>query len=159
MNCDKPPDGWKCTREGGHDGPCAALPTGTPNGNPHATDAGNGQQGGFLTRLIDAILADPRTKDKICSAIRLLLSGLAIWTAGSSVNHLFVNASHYMDYIAIGAGAILTAAQFVWSFWKTDQHHDHVEILTSAVDAANIERLRGAMAEIKASTSPKGPTP
>jgi hypothetical protein len=23
--CDKAPEGWKCTREGGHDGPCAAV--------------------------------------------------------------------------------------------------------------------------------------
>jgi hypothetical protein len=26
MTCDKPPSGWKCTRELGHDGPCAAYP-------------------------------------------------------------------------------------------------------------------------------------
>lgn len=25
--CDKPPQGWKCTREKDHDGPCAALPS------------------------------------------------------------------------------------------------------------------------------------
>lgn len=24
--CDKAPTGWKCTRESGHDGPCAAVP-------------------------------------------------------------------------------------------------------------------------------------
>ena len=24
--CDSPPPGWYCTRERGHDGPCAALP-------------------------------------------------------------------------------------------------------------------------------------
>lgn len=24
--CPKPPDGWRCTREPGHDGPCAAVP-------------------------------------------------------------------------------------------------------------------------------------
>ena len=25
--CSKPPEGWYCTRQEGHDGPCAALPT------------------------------------------------------------------------------------------------------------------------------------
>lgn len=25
--CDVPPAGWRCTREPGHDGPCAAVPT------------------------------------------------------------------------------------------------------------------------------------
>jgi hypothetical protein len=25
--CKLPPDGWTCTREGGHDGPCAAIPS------------------------------------------------------------------------------------------------------------------------------------
>lgn len=25
--CEVPPAGWRCTREAGHDGPCAALPT------------------------------------------------------------------------------------------------------------------------------------
>jgi len=24
--CDLPPVGWRCTRESGHDGPCAAVP-------------------------------------------------------------------------------------------------------------------------------------
>lgn len=24
--CDVPPEGWKCTREKGHEGPCAAVP-------------------------------------------------------------------------------------------------------------------------------------
>lgn len=24
--CTLPPDGWRCAREGGHDGPCAAVP-------------------------------------------------------------------------------------------------------------------------------------
>jgi hypothetical protein len=24
--CTKPPDGWRCTRPKGHDGPCAAVP-------------------------------------------------------------------------------------------------------------------------------------
>lgn len=23
--CDKPPEGWECTREAGHEGPCAAV--------------------------------------------------------------------------------------------------------------------------------------
>lgn len=27
-NCDRPPAGWYCTRESGHDGPCAAWPHG-----------------------------------------------------------------------------------------------------------------------------------
>lgn len=27
--CDRPPAGWRCTREPGHEGPCAAMPTGT----------------------------------------------------------------------------------------------------------------------------------
>ncbi len=26
MRCELPPNGWYCTREGGHAGPCAALP-------------------------------------------------------------------------------------------------------------------------------------
>lgn len=26
--CQKPPAGWRCTREAGHEGPCAALPIG-----------------------------------------------------------------------------------------------------------------------------------
>lgn len=26
--CDVPPPGWRCTRERGHDGPCAAWPDG-----------------------------------------------------------------------------------------------------------------------------------
>lgn len=25
--CTIPPEGWRCTREAGHDGPCAAVPT------------------------------------------------------------------------------------------------------------------------------------
>lgn len=25
-NCDRPPAGWQCTRDRGHDGPCAASP-------------------------------------------------------------------------------------------------------------------------------------
>lgn len=27
MDCKRPPSGWYCTREEGHEGPCAALPT------------------------------------------------------------------------------------------------------------------------------------
>jgi hypothetical protein len=30
--CDKPPPGWHCTRERGHDGPCSAWPTPAPSG-------------------------------------------------------------------------------------------------------------------------------
>ena len=26
MKCDRPPIGWECTREPGHEGPCAAYP-------------------------------------------------------------------------------------------------------------------------------------
>lgn len=26
MKCNKPPEGWACTREAGHEGPCAAVP-------------------------------------------------------------------------------------------------------------------------------------
>lgn len=26
MACKVPPDGWRCTRAEGHDGPCAAVP-------------------------------------------------------------------------------------------------------------------------------------
>jgi hypothetical protein len=26
--CEVPPEGWYCTREAGHDGPCAAMPEG-----------------------------------------------------------------------------------------------------------------------------------
>lgn len=26
-HCTRPPEGWRCTREAGHDGPCAAEPT------------------------------------------------------------------------------------------------------------------------------------
>jgi hypothetical protein len=26
--CTIPPEGWRCTRAGGHEGPCAAIPTG-----------------------------------------------------------------------------------------------------------------------------------
>lgn len=25
MACERPPKGWKCTRDAGHDGPCAAV--------------------------------------------------------------------------------------------------------------------------------------
>lgn len=28
--CDVPPPGWYCTREAGHNGPCAAVPVGAP---------------------------------------------------------------------------------------------------------------------------------
>lgn len=28
MRCLLPPEGWACTREPGHDGPCAAIPVG-----------------------------------------------------------------------------------------------------------------------------------
>lgn len=28
--CTVPPPGWRCTREGGHEGPCAARPVWTP---------------------------------------------------------------------------------------------------------------------------------
>ncbi len=27
MKCTVPPDGWACTRDAGHGGPCAAVPT------------------------------------------------------------------------------------------------------------------------------------
>lgn len=27
QHCDKPPDGWRCTRKRGHEGPCAAIPS------------------------------------------------------------------------------------------------------------------------------------
>jgi hypothetical protein len=27
LPCTKPPEGWRCTREAGHDGPCAAIPS------------------------------------------------------------------------------------------------------------------------------------
>lgn len=27
MTCQIPPEGWDCTRDAGHDGPCAAVPT------------------------------------------------------------------------------------------------------------------------------------
>lgn len=27
MTCQIPPSGWRCTREAGHEGPCAALPS------------------------------------------------------------------------------------------------------------------------------------
>lgn len=30
-NCTLPPKGWHCTRDAGHDGPCAALPNGCTN--------------------------------------------------------------------------------------------------------------------------------
>jgi hypothetical protein len=30
--CPLPPPGWHCTRAAGHDGPCAALPTGSEGG-------------------------------------------------------------------------------------------------------------------------------
>lgn len=29
MKCTTPPLGWKCSREAGHEGPCAAMPTKT----------------------------------------------------------------------------------------------------------------------------------
>lgn len=32
--CDQPPEGWRCTRGAGHDGPCAALPA--PGCGPQA---------------------------------------------------------------------------------------------------------------------------
>lgn len=30
QSCKIPPPGWLCTREGGHEGPCAAIPDETP---------------------------------------------------------------------------------------------------------------------------------
>lgn len=36
--CDKPPEGWYCTRERGHEGPCAAWPIG--EGSPVPTPRG-----------------------------------------------------------------------------------------------------------------------
>jgi hypothetical protein len=34
--CNLPPPGWYCTREAGHEGPCAAMPMYTPEENKRA---------------------------------------------------------------------------------------------------------------------------
>jgi len=37
--CTLPPSGWRCTREAGHDGPCAAVPSSPEQGGEGAAAA------------------------------------------------------------------------------------------------------------------------
>ena len=57
--CDKPPAGWRCTRAIGHDGPCAAVETGTRVMGEHHTI---GSQS--LKHLIDSGQVQPDHKGK-----------------------------------------------------------------------------------------------
>jgi hypothetical protein len=47
-SCDVPPAGWSCSRQRGHDGPCAASPVKTPATSPLREPAGpaNGERTG-----------------------------------------------------------------------------------------------------------------
>jgi len=50
--CQKPPAGWRCTRERGHDGPCAAVPIVGPKQRVQA-----------VYDAIAAVQSDPSTLD------------------------------------------------------------------------------------------------
>lgn len=70
--CTIPPAGWACTRAGGHDGPCAAIPTGEhPSGWASPT---LGRMYFEAEKLCDDLAQDP--ENPIGEAMRRLLEAI-----------------------------------------------------------------------------------
>lgn len=67
--CAVPPDGWRCSRERGHEGPCAATP------KAPATDAGEVERLGAIIK--DRLGMTNRAAEACTDAARLVLAALA----------------------------------------------------------------------------------
>lgn len=90
QQCDKPPIGWICTREKGHEGPCAALPEAElkagPDGDSRPTTEEEQQQGAAV--LFDA--TKRRMVILLNTLVKLAESGdFALWCPLAAMDETF----------------------------------------------------------------------
>lgn len=119
--CSVPPAGWECSREGGHEGPCAARATTRgpevdpsavacklrqwrdnlemTQGSPIAGDCLHGSALDFVLEQVNSILdawlpkAEPKPID--VDALIAALRAPAYWMSGSTLGHDGVNGAPY----------------------------------------------------------------
>lgn len=101
--CDLPPEGWRCTRDAGHEGPCAAVQV----GSPAATEAARRYTG----PTVDGAREIPHTEAQAARARR----GVRMGESGGAIDHPR----------AIGAlrrilSLLLTTNQFTATFDRSD---------------------------------------
>lgn len=58
LTCPAPPPGWRCTREVGHGGPCAAVPTRSVADSLYEASAAAGRAEEALADFLDGVLGE-----------------------------------------------------------------------------------------------------